>query len=133
MSLHRSAQGWLAVAIAGDLCGFGGSCPGFSIAWTSPDGTRWSPAITDAEPLSVGGIAFAGSAEGFVAVGHGTTWWSADGNAWVRLADGGSGAAALIGQPDAMFMTDRGQLAVVGTTYDGEDADAWIATGGLQR
>lgn len=78
-------------------------------------------------------IASVTAAEGFVAVGHGSTWWSADGNTWVELDDGGSGAQALIGQPDALAMTDRGQLAVVGTTYDGVDADAWIATGVLAR
>ena len=72
-------------------------------------------------------------AEGFVAVGHGTTWWSADGSGWVQLADGGSGVAALVGQPDALFMTDDGRLLVAGTTYQGADADAWIATGFLAR
>jgi hypothetical protein len=132
-ALHRSAQGWLAIGIAADLCGFGASCPGYTVAWTSPDGVRWSPGITEVEPWHTGGIAVAGSAEGFVAVGHGATWWSADGNAWVEVADGGSGVQALIGQPDAIFMTDRGQLAAAGTTYDGTDADVWIATGVLQR
>jgi hypothetical protein len=132
-ALHRSAQGWLAIGIGADLCGFGASCPGYTIAWTSPDGVRWSAGITEVEPWHTGGIAVAGSAEGFVAIGHGATWWSADGNAWVEVADGGSGAQALIGQPDAIFMTDGGQLAAVGTTYDGTDPDAWIATGVLQR
>lgn len=134
MGLHRSAQGWLAVGIAADVCGFGASCVGYPIAWTSPDGVRWSSAITDVEPLSLGGYAFTGSEEGFVAVGHGTTWWSADGNAWVELDDDGTGAQALVGEPDALFMTDDGRLAAVGTTYEGDaDADAWIATGFLSR
>ena len=132
-ALHRSAQGWLAVGIAGDACGFGGSCPGYTVAWTSPDGVRWSDGMTNVEPFHVGGIAIAGSAEGFVAVGHGTTWWSADGNAWVELDDGGAGAGALVGEPDALVMTDDGRLLAVGTVYEGDDADAWAAVGNLSR
>ena len=132
--LHRSAQGWLAVGIAGDVCGSGASCVGHAIAWTSPDGVRWSEGRIGVEPWHTGGTAVAGSSEGFVAVGHGTTWWSADGNVWVEIDDGGSGAEALAGQPDALVMTDRGQLAAVGTTYQGAgDADAWVATGFLAR
>jgi hypothetical protein len=30
-------------------------------------------------------------------------------------------------------MTDRGQLAAVGTTFDGTDGDVWIAIGFLAR
>ena len=132
-ALHRSAQGWLAIGIASEVCGFGGACQGHPIAWTSPDGVRWSAGVTGTEPWHTGGIAVGGSAEGFVAVGHFTTWWSADGITWVELADGGSGEQALVGEPDAVFMTDRGHLVAVGTTYDGTDADAWIATGFLGR
>jgi len=132
MQLHRSAQGWLAVGMAADVCGFGASCVGHPIAWTSPDGVRWSAGHID-EPWLTGGIAYAGSAEGFVAVGHGTTWYSADGNVWVEVDDRGTGSEALIGQPDALVMTNRGQLAAVGTTYDGTDGDAWIAIGFLAR
>jgi hypothetical protein len=133
MGLYRSAQGWLAVGIAGDACGFAASCVGKPIAWTSPDGVRWSEGRIGGEPWHTGGIAVAGSAEGFVAVGHGTTWWSADGSSWVEVADGGSGVDALQGQPDALFMTDDGRLLVAGTAYEGADADAWIATGFLAR
>jgi hypothetical protein len=132
MQLHRSAQGWLVVGTAGDVCGFGASCVGHAIAWTSPDGVRWSAGRLD-EPWLSGGVAYAGSSEGFVAVGHGTTWWSADGNAWVEIADGGTGPGALIGQLDALAMTDDGRLAAVGTTHNGTDADAWIAIGFLAR
>jgi hypothetical protein len=133
MELHRSAQGWLAVGIAGDVCGFGASCPGHTVAWTSQDGVEWSAGATGIEPWHTGGIAIAGSAEGFLAVGHGTTWWSADGNSWVALADDGTAAGALIGQPDALVMTDDGRLLAVGTTYEGADADAWVAVGNLSR
>ena len=112
--------------------GFGASCVGHTIAWTSPDGVRWSAGRID-EPWLDGGMAYAGSAEGFVAVGHGTTWYSADGNVWVEVDDRGTGSEALIGQPDALVMTDRGQLAAVGTAYDGTDGDAWIAIGFLAR
>jgi hypothetical protein len=94
---------------------------------------HWSAAATDEEPWHTGGLAFAGSAEGFVAVGHGATWWSADGHSWVELADDGSGGEALAGEPDAIAMTDDGRLLVVGTRFDGADADAWIATGNLSR
>jgi hypothetical protein len=132
-ALHRSAQGWLAVASAGDVCGFGASCPGDTVAWTSPDGVQWSAGATGVAPWDRGGIAIAGSAEGFVAAGHGTTWWSADGNSWVELADGGTAAGALIGQPDALVMTDDGRILAVGTTYEGVDADAWVAVGYLSR
>jgi len=132
-ALHRSAQGWLAVGTAGDVCGFGASCPGHTVAWTSPDSVRWSAGATGVEPWDRGGIGVAGSAEGFVAVGHGTTWWSADGNSWVELADDGTGAEALIGQLDALAMTDDGRLLAVGTTYEGVDADAWVAVGYLSR
>jgi hypothetical protein len=34
---------------------------------------------------------------------------------------------ALAGQPDALVVTDDGRLLVAGTTYEGADADAWIA------
>jgi hypothetical protein len=132
MELHRSAQGWLAVGIAGAVCGFGASCAGSTIAWTSPDGLGWSAARTGDQPWHTGGIVVAGSAEGFVAVGHATTWWSADGNAWVEVKDGGTGAA-LVGQPDALHMTDDGRLAAVGTSDGAGGADAWIATGFLVR
>lgn len=132
-SLHRSAQGWLAVGIGADVCGFGASCASQPIAWTSPDGRRWSEGRVGVEPWHTGGIAFAGSAEGFVAVGHGTTWWSADASSWVALDDGGTGPDALDGQPDALVLTDDGRLAVAGTSYDGNDEDAWIATGFLAR
>ena len=132
-ALHRSAQGWLAVGIAADVCGWGAACIGYAMAWTSPDGVHWSPGITGAEPFHIGGVAIAGSAEGFVAVGHGTTWWSADGNAWVELDDAGTGVNALVGQPDALVMTDDGRLLAVGTIFEGEDADAWAAVGNLSR
>jgi hypothetical protein len=53
--------------------------------------------------------------------------------AWVELEDGGSGDQAVAGQPDAVVMTDDGRLAAVGTTYQRNDGDAWIATGFLRR
>ena len=131
--LYRSAQGWLAVGTAGEVCGSGASCVGHTIVWTSPDGERWSEGRIDIEPWRSGGIAVAGSSEGFVAVGHRTTWWSADGHTWVELSDSGFGVEALAGQPDALFMTDDGRLLAAGTTYEGADADAWIAAGFLGR
>jgi hypothetical protein len=107
-------------------------CASYPIAWTSPDGVRWSTGRVD-EPWLLGGMTYAGSSEGFVGVGHGATWYSADGHAWVEIDDGGTGDAALIGQADALVMTDRGQVAVVGTTYGEVDGDAWIAIGHLAR
>lgn len=120
--LHRSGDTWLAVGVAGQVCGFGGSCPGYPIGWASDDGLAWSGAILDGEPIGTGGYAYAASDIGFVAVGYQQTWAATDGGEWARMPDGGTDAA-LAGPADTLAVTDDGRIVAAGTD--------WIAVGEL--
>ncbi|MWA06362.1 hypothetical protein F8568_039670 [Actinomadura sp. LD22] len=72
-------QGWLAVGRTA------GARPG-ALAMTSRDGTVWEPAKVPAGPLS----AVASGSTGYVAVGGGTVWRSADLKTWQRAAVAGN-------------------------------------------
>ncbi|MGI8998511.1 MAG: hypothetical protein ACR2GO_02230 [Candidatus Limnocylindria bacterium] len=120
--LHRSDATFLAIGIAGQVCGFGGSCPGHSLGWVSDGGRMWTAAIVDEPPIGLGGTAYAASGAGFVAVSSPDTWISADGVTWIRVRDDGTGAA-MTGQADALVFTDDGRIVAAGTS--------WIAVGEL--
>jgi len=118
-ALHRAARGWVAMGRGSDICA--DLCDSSGILWTSSDGRTWSQAMVNVGPTRIGGIVYAGSAIGVLAVGHGTTWWSPTGAEWTEL-DAGRSADALRGQPDAMALTDDGRVAVVGSI-----SGAWVA------
>ena len=96
------------------------------MAWVS-DGLRWSAPVTS-DPVGLGGIAFAGLGEGFVALGHGTTWFSLDGSSWTVIDAHGPAQ-----QPDAIVVADDGRMVAVGAEYTAAgNADAFLAAGDLE-
>lgn len=128
-ALHRSGSRWLASGGASSVCGAMASCPGWSIAWQSADGVTWGSAIGD-EPISIGGLAYGGGPDAFLAVGQGNTWQSRDGSSWT-MAEIGESGHVLQGQADAVAVSADGRRVVaVGTQWIGPaDTNPWIAVG----
>lgn len=127
LELVRSGDAWLVVGSGGAPCGIGASCAGFSVAWSSPDGRTWT-LVPVQPPIDFGGVAYAGTDDGFVAVGNGT-WFSADGVSWQAVSVGET-SGAIGGPPQALALDDDGRMAAGGVLSDGVLADRlWLARG----
>ncbi|MGI5203583.1 hypothetical protein ACQEU6_18665 [Spirillospora sp. CA-108201] len=107
----RGGRGWLAVGRVS------GAAPG-PLAMTSQDGVTWQKPAFPAGPPPV---AAAAGASGYVAVGTGVAWRSADLRAWTR--------AGLDGAPSDVAATSRAYAAVGGR---GRGPAAWTSPDGLR-
>lgn len=127
LELVRSGDAWLVVGSGGAPCGIGASCAGFSVAWSSPDGRAWR-LVPAQPPIDFGGVAYAGTGDGFVAVGNGT-WFSSDGASWEAVSVGET-SGAIGGLPQALAADGDGRMVSGGVLSDAVLADRlWLARG----
>lgn len=128
VELHVSGARALAVGSATRGCGLSASCPGFGMTWSAHD-DEWATARTESHagpPISSAG--FASDSRGFLLVRGGTAWSSADGTYWTELDQlaGLTSVGAV-----AAVVVDGSRVVAVGSSNDGSNADAWLATGDL--
>lgn len=105
----HGGKGWLAVGRAS------GAAPG-PLALTSPDGQTWRRSAFPAGPPPV--AATTGRA-GYVAVGAGAAWRSADLKAWRRVPIGGAPADVTATAGRYVAVGGRGKAPAVWTSTDG--------------
>lgn len=125
--LHRGPRGWLVVGDASPGCGWGSSCIGYQMVWSSVDGGWTDGSAPGAASDAVGespmqwSAVYAPAPSGFVAVGGGL-WVSDTGVDWSEL-DGVPPAGA-----QAVAVNGR-RIVAGGTVLDAAGhGDAWLAS-----